>query len=176
MTSGRFAPLAAVATAVVSSTFLLLGPAGCDEKSQGAACTDNCPTVEGNYPLTFAGDAGLPAECVNLNVKELVDGEVLNIQRGEGGMLTGTLAGVALTGQVYANGALNLTGLPLPGGDGGVSTIYTLTATHTGAAPTEDGGVGPGSLSGNFNGQFSRVQGTSALRCNVARPFTATRQ
>ncbi|MHA7631342.1 hypothetical protein [Corallococcus sp. M7] len=175
MTSGRFAPLAAVATAVVSSTFLMLGPAGCDE-SQSVACTDNCPAVEGAYPLTFIGDAGQPAECTNLNVQPLPNGEVLTLARGEGGMLTGTLAGVALTGQVYANGALNLTGLPPPSGDGGVSTIYTLTATHTGSASTEDGGLGPGSLSGNFNGQFSRVQGTSALRCNVARPFTATRQ
>ncbi|QAT85266.1 hypothetical protein EJ065_3705 [Corallococcus coralloides] len=172
MTSGRFAPLAAVATAVVSSTFLLLGPAGCDE-SQSVACTDDCPAVEGAYPLTFTGDAGLPAECVNLNVQPLAEGEVLSIQRTEGGMLTGTLAGVALTGQVYATGDLTLTGVPPPSSDGGVSTVYTLSATHTGGP--EDGGVGS-SLSGNFTGQFSRVQGTSALRCNVARPFTATRQ
>ncbi|MBZ4371272.1 hypothetical protein [Corallococcus sp. AS-1-6] len=173
MTSGRFAPLAA-ATAVVASAFLMLGPAGCDE-SQNAACTDNCPAVEGTYPLRFMGDAGLPAECVNLNVQPLADGEVLSIQRGEGGMLTGSLAGVPLTGQVYASGDLTLTGLPPPSSDGGVSTIYTLNATHTGGGD-DDGGLVHGGLSGNFTGQFSRIQGTSALRCNVARPFTATRQ
>ncbi|WP_147446957.1 hypothetical protein [Corallococcus sp. CA054B] len=172
MTSGRFVPLAAVATAVVSSTFLMLGPAGCDE-SQSVACADDCPAVEGSYPLTFTGDAGLPSECVNLNVQPLADGELLAIQRTEGGMLTGSLAGVMLTGQVYATGDLTLTGMPLPSGDGGVSTFFSITATHTGGP--EDGGPG-GSLSGNFTGQFSRIQGTSALRCNLARPFTATRQ
>ncbi|NPC69739.1 hypothetical protein HPP05_08260 [Corallococcus exiguus] len=173
MTSGRFVPLVAVATAVVSSTFLMFGPAGCDE-SQSVACTDNCPAVEGAYPLTFLGDAGLSAECVNLNVQPLADGEVLNIQRTGGNALTASLAGVALTGQVYATGDLTLIGTPLPSGDGGVSATYTLTATHTGGA--EDGGLGQSNLTGNFSGQFSRVQGTSAQRCNVARPFTATRQ
>nr|WP_120562984.1 hypothetical protein [Corallococcus sp. AB011P]RKG59716.1 hypothetical protein D7X30_11790 [Corallococcus sp. AB011P] len=172
MTSGRFVPLAAVATAVVSSTFLMLGPAGCDE-SQSVACSDDCPAVEGTYPLTFLGDAGLPSECVNLNVQPLTDGELLAIQRTEGGVLTGTLNGVALTGQVYATGALILTGMPLPSNDGGVSTFLSITATHTGGP--EDGGMGS-SLSGNFTSQFSRIQGTSALRCNLARPFTATRQ
>lgn len=174
MTSGRFVPFAAVATAVVSSTFLMLGPVGCDE-DESAACTDDCPAVEGTYPLMFTGDAGLPAECANLNVQALPNGELLSIRRAEDGMLTATLAGVALTGQVYASGALNLTGMTPPISDGGLNTLYTVTATQT--EGTEDGGLVPNSLIGNLASQYSRIEGTtSELRCNVARPFTATRQ
>ncbi|MBN8231962.1 hypothetical protein JYK02_31050 [Corallococcus macrosporus] len=170
MTTGRFAPLTAAALAVTGSTLLLIAPA-C--KEGGAVdCGDACAPVEGNYPLAFQGDAGLAAECVNLNVQSLADGEVLNIQRTDGGVLTGSLTGVALTGQVYASGDLILTGTPPPSSDGGVSTFLSLNATFTGGP--EDGGGG--SLSGTFTGQYSRIQGTSALRCNVTRPFTATRQ
>ncbi|NOK38837.1 hypothetical protein D7W79_42310 [Corallococcus exercitus] len=171
MTSGRFAPLAAVATVVVSGSLLLLAPAACDSNAT-VDCGDACAPVEGTYPLAFQDDAGLPAECVNLNVQALADGEPLAIQRTDGGILTGSLKGVALTGQVYASGFLTLTGTPPPSSDGGVSTFFSLTATITGSP--EDGGGG--SLSGNFTGNYSRIQGTSALRCNVTRPFTATRQ
>ncbi|NOK14153.1 hypothetical protein [Corallococcus exercitus] len=170
MTSGRFAPVAAVATTVVSGALLLLAPS-CKEGGS-AECGDACAPVEGTYPLTFRDDAGLPAECVNLNVQALADGEPLVIQRADGGILTGSMTKVALTGQVYASGGLILTGTPPPSSDGGVSTFLSLTATFTGGP--EDGGGG--ALSGTFTGQYSRIQGTNALRCTVARPFTATRQ
>ncbi|RKH40676.1 hypothetical protein D7X55_37745 [Corallococcus sp. AB049A] len=172
MTSGRFAPIAAAATAVVSGAFLMLGPAGCDEGAP-VDCGDTCPPVEGTYPLAFPGDAGLPSECVNLNVVAPANGDPLVIQHTDGGIITGTLTGVALTGQLYASGALILSGSPIPSSDGGVSSFLSLTATFAGG-PADGGGVG--SLSGTFTGNYSRIQGTSALRCNVARPFTATRQ
>ncbi|WP_375759190.1 hypothetical protein [Corallococcus exercitus] len=168
MTTGRFAPLAAAA--VVSGALLLLVPSCKD--GEAVDCGDACAPVEGTYPLAFQGDAGLPAECVNLNVQAVADGEALAIQRADGGILTGSLTGVALTGQVYASGDLILTGTPPPSSDGGVSTFLSLTAAFTGGP--EDGGGG--SLSGTFSGQYSRIQGTSALRCTVTRPFTATRQ
>ncbi|RKG99059.1 hypothetical protein D7X32_27615 [Corallococcus carmarthensis] len=154
---------------MVSSTFLLLTPA-CDEGGT-TDCGDTCPPVEGRYPLAFRDDAGLPAECVNLNVQALADGEPLTLQR-DGGTLTGTLTGVPLTGQVYASGALSLSGAPPSSRDGGVNTFLSLTGTV--ARDTGDGGVV--SLAGTFTGSYSRTQGTSSLRCSVTRPFTATRQ
>lgn len=169
MTSGRFVPLATVTTAVVSSTLLMLGPA-CHEGGT-LDCGDACAPVEGNYPLAFQDDAGLPAECVNLNVQAVASGERLSIQpAADGGVLTGTLTGVALTGQVYPSGNLSLNGTPLPSSDGGLSTFLNVNATFTG------GPDDAGSLSGTFTGNYSRIQGTSALRCTVTRPFTATRQ
>lgn len=170
MTSGRFAPIATVATAVVSSAFLMLGPAGCDEEGN-VDCGENCPPVEGIYPLTFQSDAGLPAECVNMNVQAVANGEPLTIQRLDGGLLTATLTDVALAGRVYSSGGLSLTGSLPTSTDGGVNNTLNVNAIFTGGPA--DGGIG--SLSGTFTGNYSRTQGTATLRCTVARPFTATR-
>jgi hypothetical protein len=168
MTIGRFVPLAAVTTAVVSSTLLMLVPA-C--KSEGTSdCGEACAFVGGGYPLEFQGDAGLPAECLNLNVAEVPDGSVLALAQQDGGILTGTLTDIPLTGQVYASGDLSLSGGPPPSTDGGVTSFVNLTAIFTGGANDA------GSLTGTFTGNYSRTQGTASLRCTVVRPFTATRR
>ncbi|WP_223646328.1 hypothetical protein [Corallococcus sp. EGB] len=170
MTSGRFAPLSAVATVVLSGTFLMLAPAACHGGGP-LDCGDTCAPVEGTYPLFFQDDAGVPPECANLDVQLIADGERLSIQRADGGgVLTGTLTGVELTGRVHASGAVVLNGGPLPSSDGGVNTFFSVNAIFT--AGPDDGG----SLSGTFSGDFSRNQGSSTLGCIVTRQFTATRQ
>ncbi|RKH34334.1 hypothetical protein [Corallococcus llansteffanensis] len=171
MNTGRFIPLAAVTTALVSSTVLLLAPA-CGDDGAAQDCGEECAPVEGAYPLAFRGDAGLPPECVNLNVPALPEGKDLRLMR-DGGTLTGSLEGVALRGQVSATGDLSLTGAPLPSADGGLTTFLSLTASFTGGPA--DGG-GDGSLSGIFTGNFSRLNGGTSQRCFVTRPFTATRR
>ena len=171
MNSGRFIPLAAVTTALVTSSVLLLAPA-CGDDGAVPDCGEECAPVEGLYPLAFLSDAGLPAECVNLNVPALPEGKDLSLAR-DGGTLMGSLDGVALKGQVNATGDLRLTGAPLPSSDGGLTTFLTLTASFTGGPA--DGGLG-GRLRGNFTGNYSRQDGNTSQRCFVTRPFTATRR
>ncbi|NBD12125.1 MULTISPECIES: hypothetical protein [Corallococcus] len=167
MTTGRFVPLAAVTTAMVSSTLLLLAPA-CGTKGN-ADCGESCAPVEGVYPLVFQPDAGLPPECANLNAPPLPDGKDLTLTR-DGGALGGSLEGVALRGQVFPTGDLTVSGAPPPSSDGGLTLFISVSATFTGGA--SDGG----SLTGTFSGNFSRIQGSGSLQCTVTRPFTATRR
>lgn len=175
MNSGRFIPLAAVTTALVSSTLLLLAPA-CGDEGAVPDCGEECAPVEGIYPLAFRGDAGLPPECVNLDVPALPQGKDLTLVR-DGGTVTGTLDGVAFKGQVYATGDLSLKATPLPRADGGLTTFLSLTASFTGGPADSgvDGGIS-GRLSGNFTGNYSRLDGNTPQRCFVTRPFTATRR
>ncbi|MCY1047387.1 hypothetical protein OV208_39175 [Corallococcus sp. bb12-1] len=171
MTTGRFLPLAAVTTALVSSTLLMLAPA-CGDEGTPLDCAENCAPVEGSYPLAFPNDAGLPPECVSLNVPPLPNGKDLVLNR-DGGTLTGSLDGLALKGKVQATGSLSLTGTPPPSSDGGLTTFLSLNASFTGGT-AESGAAG--SLTGNFTGNYSRIQGNLSQRCTVTRPFTATRR
>ncbi|RYZ44007.1 MAG: hypothetical protein EOO71_01240 [Myxococcaceae bacterium] len=170
MKTGRLLPLVTVATAVVASATLMLAPACGDEGTLD--CAESCAPVEGSYPLVLTADAGLPPECVNLSVPPLPDGKDLVLAR-EGATLTGTLDGVALQGQVFTTGDLSVTGTTPPSPDGGLTTFLSLNASFTGGAA--DSGVA-GSLTGNFTGNYSRIQGNFSQRCSVTRPFTATRR
>ncbi|WP_147444368.1 MULTISPECIES: hypothetical protein [Corallococcus] len=171
MKTGRFLPLVTVTTAVVSSAVLMLAPA-CDDEGTPLDCAETCAPVEGSYPLAFLADAGLPPECVNLNVPPLPDGKDLVLER-EGSALTASLDGVDLQGQVFPSGDLSVTGGPPPSSDGGLTTFLSLNASFTGGVA--DSGVG-GSLTGSFSGNYSRIQGNASQRCSVTRPFTATRR
>lgn len=164
MTSGRFA-LAAV---VIAATGTLVATSGCGD--DGAPCTD-CPAMEGTWRMDFA-DAGVPAECVNLGVQALPQGEDMTVNRA-GSTLTGTLTGVSLQGTVYASGDFSLGGIGPTSLDGGHTDNLNLTGLYT--PSVGDGGTA--ALRGTFSGNYSRAAtGGTPQRCTVSRPFTATRR
>jgi hypothetical protein len=163
MTSGRFAPATAVVLAVLGT---LLAIPGC---GSGTPCTD-CPALEGRYRMAFS-DAGVPGECANLGVQGLPQGSELEVSR-TANSLSGTLEGVDLQGSVYATGDFSLAGTRSAVLDGGRTDTLSLTGRYT--PPLEDGGTAL--LGGTFSAGYSRGGAGAPQRCNVTRPFTATRR
>ncbi|MCK8502262.1 hypothetical protein OWM54_00925 [Myxococcus sp. MISCRS1] len=161
MTTGRLT----LTGLAVLATALGLGAPGCGDSA--APCTD-CPAMEGRYRMAF-GDAGVPAECLNLGV-ELPRNRPLDVTRSAD-RLIGNLEGVGLLGTISAEGSFSMAGTG-PGQDGGRMDTLSLAGRYT--SPEGDGGTAR--LDGTFTGNFSRPGVEPPQRCSFVTPFSATRE
>jgi len=179
MTSGRFWLLGTAC----ASALALVSATGCNEDGLQPCDSTNCATIEGRYTLSY-GQATFPdsGDCEDVPV-ELPEG--ITITRSVS-QLTGRLdEGQTLSGTLYNNNEFNLLGSGTASPDAGVGDTLNanLTGAYVGArggGTGTDGGTSTGGgaaqLTGTFNGTRVRSGGGTNQRCQVSRPFTATRQ
>lgn len=180
MTSGRFWLLGTAC----ASALALVSAAGCSGDGLQPCDSTDCVPIEGRYALSF-GEGTFPdsGDCEGVPVELPRE---LTLTRSVS-QLTGRLnEGQTLTGTVYRNGEFNLLGSGLTRPDAGVGDTLNAgfignylgqrggVAGADGGTPAGDGGVAQ--LSGTFNGTRVRSAGGANQRCQMTRPFTATRQ